>query len=151
MWFSLKKSLADQGVFHSFTDNHSHILPGVDDGVKTMDDALTILSAYEKCGMTEVWLTPHIQEFIPNTTQHLQERYAELKSAYTGALTLHLAAEYMLDNVFIERFETKDLLLHSLSGTALTHRDVILQSSHPILGDDSGRLVCWHTSYLSPS
>lgn len=116
MWFSLKKSLADQGVFQSFTDNHSHILPGVDDGVKTLDDALTILSAYEKFGMTEVWLTPHIQEFIPNTTQQLQDRYTELQAAYTGGLTLHLAAEYMLDNIFFERLETKDLLLHSLPG-----------------------------------
>jgi len=116
MWFSRKKSLADQGVFQGFTDNHSHILPGVDDGVKTMDVSLAILSDYEQLGVSEVWLTPHIQEFIPNTTQQLQDRYAELLSAYKGNVKLHLAAEYMLDNTFTERFQAKDLLPHSLPG-----------------------------------
>ena len=45
-----------------FTDYHSHILPGVDDGVQTMDESLEILRLYEEQGIKSVWLTPHIME-----------------------------------------------------------------------------------------
>lgn len=111
MWLFKKKcSLADSGVFQGFTDWHSHILPGVDDGVQTMDEALNILTLYEKLGIKTVWLTPHVMEDIPNTTAHLKERFKGLQAAYKGAVQLHLAAEYMLDNLFWERIDNNDLL-----------------------------------------
>jgi hypothetical protein len=37
-------------------------------------------------------------EDIPNTPQKLATRFEELKAAYKGSITLHLAAEYMIDN-----------------------------------------------------
>ena len=40
-------------------DTHSHIIPGVDDGVQNMDEALAILKGYEKDGVKGVCLTPH--------------------------------------------------------------------------------------------
>lgn len=111
MWpFSRRISLIDSGIFNGFTDWHCHILPGVDDGVQTMDEALEILRLYENLGIKSVWLTPHIMEDIPNTTAHLRERFVELLAAYTGSLELHLAAENMLDNLFEERLENNDLL-----------------------------------------
>jgi len=111
MWpFNRKYSLADSGVFQGFTDWHSHILPGVDDGVRTMEEALDILALYERLGVKTVWLTPHIMEDVPNTTARLKERFAELKATYSGTVALHLAAEYMLDNLFIKRLEDCDLL-----------------------------------------
>lgn len=110
MWFRRKKKLEDSGFFQGFTDWHSHILPGVDDGVTTIDESLQILAEYERLGVKEVWLTPHIMEDIPNTTQALKERFESLKSAYCGSVELHLAAENMLDSLFEERLENKDLL-----------------------------------------
>lgn len=111
MWpFKNKCSLADSGIFQGSTDWHSHILPGVDDGVQTMDEALEILAVYERLGVKTVWLTPHIMEDVPNTTAHLKERFEELKTAYKGTISLHLAAEYMLDNLFVQRLESNDLL-----------------------------------------
>lgn len=111
MWPFIKKhSLADSGIFAGFTDWHCHILPGVDDGVQTMEEALDILALYERLGVKAVWLTPHIIEEMPNTTARLKERFAELKATYSGTVGLHLAAEYMLDNLFIKRLEDYDLL-----------------------------------------
>lgn len=111
MWpFRKRIPLKDSGIFEGFTDWHSHILPGVDDGVRTVEEALEILRLYEELGVKAVWLTPHIMEDIPNTTAHLRERFTELQATYTGPITLHLAAENMLDNLFEERLEQNDLL-----------------------------------------
>ncbi len=99
MWpFNKKTSIATSGILSGATDHHSHILPGVDDGVETLEEALRILSEYERLGIKELWLTPHIMEDIPNTPKKLTARFNELKAAYTGNITLHLAAEYMIDN-----------------------------------------------------
>lgn len=111
-----------------FTDHHSHILPGVDDGVKKMEVSLKVLERYEQLGIAEVWCTPHIMEDIPNTTEKLQARFAELCEAYQGPIKLHLAAEYMMDALFEERLEQGDLLK---------------------LGDEGNQLLV-ETSYFTP-
>ena len=113
MWFwNKKRTIVESGILSGITDYHSHILPGVDDGVESMEEALRILAAYEELGIKELWLTPHIMEDIPNTPEKLQARFAELRGAYKGNIVLHLAAEYMIDNIFNERLSKKDLLAH---------------------------------------
>lgn len=109
-FFNSKKKLIDTGIFNGATDWHSHILPGVDDGIQTMQDSLKALSYYESIGIKEVWLTPHIMEDIPNTTSELRARYEELQNEYSGTIKLHLAAENMIDNLFNERLKEKDFL-----------------------------------------
>ena len=99
MWpFSKKRTIADSGILVGATDHHSHILPGVDDGVESMDEALRILASFEATGVKELWLTPHIMEDIPNTPARLKARFQELTAAYDGNISLHLAAEYMIDS-----------------------------------------------------
>ena len=105
-----KQSLLQSGVLQGATDRHSHILYGVDDGAKTLEDALAVLAYDEEIGISEVWCTPHVMEDVPNTTEALKQRFAELQAAYTGHVKLHLAAEYMLDTLFEERFNAGDLL-----------------------------------------
>ena len=77
-FFCTKKKLVNTGIFKGATDWHSHILPGVDDGIQTLEDSLDVLAYYEKIGIKEVWLTPHIMEDMPNTIEELRERYEEL-------------------------------------------------------------------------
>ena len=111
MWpFNRNRRTASNVQFRGLTDWHSHILPGVDDGVKTMDEALLILEHLEKAGVVDVWLTPHIMEDYPNSTDMLRARFGELIEAYRGNIKLHLAAENMLDNIFEERLKADDLL-----------------------------------------
>lgn len=102
--------LRDSGLFEGFTDWHSHILPGVDDGIKTMEDSLAVLQEYENMGFKRVWLTPHIMEDFPNETSYLKERFQELKNNWKGNLEIKLAAENMLDTLFEERLEKNDFL-----------------------------------------
>ncbi|WP_374719026.1 CpsB/CapC family capsule biosynthesis tyrosine phosphatase, partial [Parageobacillus toebii] len=40
-------------------DIHSHILPGVDDGAQTIDDAIAMARAAVKEGITTIIATPH--------------------------------------------------------------------------------------------
>lgn len=111
MWFfKSAKSLKDSGMFAGFTDWHSHILPGVDDGIKTIEESLKVLNAYEELGFKRVWLTPHIMEDYPNRTADLRQRFEELKYAWRGNVEIRLAAENMLDSLFEERLEAGDLL-----------------------------------------
>lgn len=106
MWpFLSKYSLQQSDFLKGWTDRHSHILPGVDDGIQTIEDSIAILSMYEQMGVKKVWLTPHIMEDCPNTPEKLKTRFEELKSAYKGNIELALSAENMMDGLFIKRLE----------------------------------------------
>ena len=111
MWlFSTKHSLLGSGVLHGWTDWHCHMLPGVDDGVRSLDKTLKYLSVYAEMGVMDVWFTPHIMEDFPNTTEDLRKRFREVQAAYKGPIRLHLGAENMMDNLFEERLANNDLL-----------------------------------------
>lgn len=110
--FSKESKLKKSGLLDKKSDVHSHILYGVDDGVQQLEESLQILEELEKLGFKKLWCTPHIMEDIPNETKFLQERFLQLKQAYKGEIQLHLAAEYMIDNVFSKRLSNKDLLPH---------------------------------------
>ena len=110
--FNRRTSVLESGLLKGAVDQHSHILYGLDDGVKTQEDSLTILRYLEEQGVSEVWFTPHVMEDVPNTTEAIRARFEELKSVYDGGLQFHLAAEYMIDTLFEKRLEQKDLLEH---------------------------------------
>lgn len=108
--FNSKHSIQESGILSGSTDRHSHILYGVDDGIRTLEDSLAVLAFEESLGVKEVWCTPHIMEDVPNSTEALKVRFEELSSHYKGPLKLRLAAEYMIDTVFEERLRSRDLL-----------------------------------------
>ena len=119
MW-PFKKSVAslyDSGIFKGFTDWHSHILPGVDDGIKTLDDSLAVLRRYEELGFRKVWLTPHVMEDIPNTPEKLRDVFKTLRDAWDGNVEIELAAENMLDSLFDERLNADEILPIGSDGT----------------------------------
>ena len=109
--FNRKHALLGSGYLVNSTDRHSHILYGVDDGVRTKEESLAVLQYMEEQGVMEIWCTPHIMEDMPNSTEFLKARFQELSSEYTGKIGLNLAAEYMLDTVFESRLKARDLLV----------------------------------------
>ena len=108
--FRKRKSILSSDVLRGREDRHSHILFGVDDGIKTLEDSLEVLAYLETVGISDLWCTPHIMEDVPNSTEALKHRFAELQNSYNGPIRLHLAAEYMLDTVFAQRLQDRDLL-----------------------------------------
>ena len=109
-FLSPKQSIAESGILVGSIDRHSHIMYGVDDGIKIPEDSLAVLAYEESLGVKEVWCTPHIMEDVPNSTECLKARFEELCNLYKGPIKLHLAAEYMLDTVFEQRLKIRDLL-----------------------------------------
>lgn len=108
--FNTKKSIEQTGILTGFVDRHTHLLPAVDDGFPTAEKSLEAIARMEQAGVAEVWLTPHIMEDYPNTTDALRSRFDDLGNAYKGKVQLRLAAEYMIDSLFLERWGKRDLL-----------------------------------------
>lgn len=129
MWLLSNKVLVrDSGLLEGFRDCHCHLLPGVDDGVQKVEETMLILEEWERAGVKEVWLTPHIMEDIPNRPSELKGKFETLKVDYHGTITLHLAAEHMMDGPFTRRLDENDLLP---------------------FGEDESRLLV-ETSYYTP-
>ena len=117
--FSHKYSITDKRLLEGATDHHSHILFGVDDGVSKAEESLAILAILEEAGLKSLWLTPHTMEDVPNTTEGLRKRFTELKAMYNGPIELHLASEYMMDELFERHLAEKDFLFHREEGSVL--------------------------------
>ena len=117
--FGHKYSISDARLLEGATDHHSHILFGVDDGVSNSKESLAILELLEEQGLKSLWLTPHTMEDVPNTTEGLKKRFAELKALYHGPIELHLASEYMMDELFEKHLQEGDFLFHREEGSIL--------------------------------
>ena len=98
-----------------------------------MDDALNILSQYERIGIKGVWLTPTISEEKPNETSYLRKCFEELQEEYDNKLQttnrtpviLNLASDNMLDSLLCERLKKHDILPIGMDGKhLLVHMEV---------------------------
>ncbi len=97
-------------MLDGFCDCHCHLLPGVDDGVQERDETMQILEVWASLGVKEVWLTPHIMEDIPNEPVALRKRFETLTGTITGTIELHLAAEHMMDGLFLKRIGKNEVM-----------------------------------------
>lgn len=66
-------------------DLHCHILPGLDDGAQTMEDALELARAGEAAGINTVVATPHVRDDYPFALELIPERLGELHRALREA------------------------------------------------------------------
>jgi len=60
-------------------DLHSHILPGVDDGVATLEEARALARAVMADGATAIAATPHVREDWPTSADRMEEAVAALR------------------------------------------------------------------------
>ncbi len=96
-------------------DFHSHLLPGIDDGVKTIKETIYILKAFQKLGYKKIITTPHVMsDYYPNTEDGIIAKLAETKNLlkkHKINIELEAAAEYYLDENLISKLSNKKKLL----------------------------------------
>lgn len=116
MFFLKKKEIPLNEVFDvEFVDIHSHLLPGIDDGAKDMDHSIELIEKMISYGITKFITTPHVLgDVYPNSTALIQEKAeevrTELRKRGIEGISFRAAAEYMMDEQFVERLKQKDLL-----------------------------------------
>ena len=95
-------------------DMHSHLIPGIDDGAKTIDDSIALLRAMKEMGYNTVITTPHVMiDYYPNTTAIIQEGLGKVRSALKNInldINVNAAAEYYIDEYFIGLIDKEPLL-----------------------------------------
>jgi protein-tyrosine phosphatase len=82
-------------------DMHSHLLPGLDDGLKTLDETIVFINELYKLGYRKLICTPHvIFDIYPNNPETILSKLdlvrSELKKTNID-ITVEAAAEYMVD------------------------------------------------------
>lgn len=119
---SWKTNILKSDLLLGMTDLHAHLLPGVDDGIQTWDEAQRAVDWLYALGTRRMYLTPHVMEELGNTAASLRERFDEWQARISGPMHFRLAAEYMLDNGFAR--QRKEGLL------TLDERHLLIETSY---------------------
>ena len=81
-------------------DIHSHILPGIDDGAKTLEESVQLVTEMDGWGFERLTCTPHITKKFRNTPEIIQEKFDILNNALSAnglSIDLRMSAEYRLN------------------------------------------------------
>jgi protein-tyrosine phosphatase len=102
-------------------DLHSHLLPAVDDGSRSVEQSVKVLRALDRLGLTDICLTPHLRagEAGQGPPERHERAYQALLAEVPAMPRLHRGAEIMLDR--------------PLAGPPATIRRVTLGGSRYIL------------------
>ncbi len=96
------------------TDLHSHLIPGIDDGSKSMEESITMIRMFMDQGYTKLITTPHIMSHrYPNTRAVIEEGLAALRAelqAREMAIEIEAASEYYLDESVMALVEARDIM-----------------------------------------
>jgi len=69
----------------SLADLHSHLVPGVDDGARDLDDTLYAIEAMTGEGIRKILTTPHLDGSLTRKPEELEERLTEVTEAWEEA------------------------------------------------------------------
>lgn len=96
------------------TDIHSHLLPGIDDGSKSMEESIEMIESFVAQGYKKLITTPHIMSHrYPNTSSILKEGLQRLRHEVALKeleIEIEVASEYYLDDSVMELVENRDIL-----------------------------------------
>ncbi|RAR51124.1 tyrosine-protein phosphatase [Flavobacterium lacus] len=114
IFFSKKKSFLKDLIPDNFIDIHSHLIPGIDDGAKTDEEALKLITELEKIGFKQFITTPHIIHGVWNNTHEIIKEGEKALNDFliekAPQNKIKAAAEYMMDSYFMERLQNEKLL-----------------------------------------
>ena len=102
-FFTRKNFLID--YLEGFVDIHNHILPGIDDGAKTVGESLELINGFSQFGVKNFIATPHIMHnYYPNNPETINTSLLLLKNSLLENdmkdISLRAAAEHMIDDNF---------------------------------------------------
>lgn len=111
-FFKKKYFLKDH--LEGFIDIHNHILPGIDDGAPDSNASVELIEGFEKLGISCFICTPHIMnDYYPNTVVSIEKARETLQdhlNRLEKKTKIKAAAEYMLDQSFLELLQKERLL-----------------------------------------
>ncbi len=98
-----------------FVDIHSHLLPGIDDGAKDIEDTIALITKMKSYGIKNFITTPHVLGTVyPNTSAIILNKLDTVKKALSERnihdVNIRAAAEYMLDEQFSEKLANNEIL-----------------------------------------
>lgn len=110
-WFRKNKiTTVDLG-----TDIHSHLLPGLDDGVRSLEQSEEIIKRFITLGYTKLITTPHVMsDAYRNTSESILEKLDDLRKHLAQkdiTISIEAAAEYYLDEDLYRKLEKDEPLL----------------------------------------
>ena len=98
-------------------DFHCHLLPGIDDGVRNVEESRETVVALRALGYRGAVVTPHIYPGVfENTAHDLRVRFATWQAEVAVDYPCHLAAEYHTNDGLFPLIEQGDLLHVEVSG-----------------------------------
>jgi len=104
-----KKPLANPLV----VDIHSHLIPTIDDGSKSIDNSIELILALKELGYKKLITTPHTSDMFPNTTEIILNGYHRLIEELNKReidITIEVASEYYADEHFDKLLDAGDIL-----------------------------------------
>ena len=111
--FFRKKNIPSNFSF-LHTDLHSHLIPGIDDGAKTLEDSLHLISRLYQLGYRRLITTPHVMaDLYPNTPEDIRSGLEIVRAAVAEKkmdIEIDAAAEYFMDEHFAALVEHDQLL-----------------------------------------
>lgn len=125
-------------------DIHCHLLPGIDDGAQTLDEALAMARLAVANGITESVLTPHVHPGRYENTRAsvgaAVDRFREALAAHKIPLAVHAAGEVRIGPELV-RMVAEDQVpwLGSHGG----YRLVLLEMPHSHIPQGADKLVAW--------
>lgn len=109
------KKMYMKDLLRGFVDIHNHLLPGIDDGAKDIEQSIELITRYKTLGITKFIATPHVMnDYYPNTPHTinvaLENLRQEIKERGIKGIELRASAEYMMDQRFLEILQKKEVL-----------------------------------------
>jgi protein-tyrosine phosphatase len=82
-------------------DIHSHVLFGLDDGARTLDESLAMLRMAAEHGTTDLVATPHASVEYRFEPEQIADRIAQIQAAFAGPPRLYTGCDFHLtfDNI----------------------------------------------------
>jgi protein-tyrosine phosphatase len=110
-----KKKEPGKSVNQLRVDIHSHLLPGLDDGVQSYEESEDVILHFQRMGYKKLITSPHVMsDTYKNTAEKILSRLAKLQTYLTNQdidVEIQAAAEYYLDEQVFKMVENDEKML----------------------------------------